>query len=188
MPHEADTYAWYTCTYLVVGIGPYWVSDHSPQMDFQTPAMLHLENDAHDTKWHWLSNSHITLNRLSMNPTYQWYRRLSVCNTLQPRTAFRGVASEAKGDQAPLGSGDCPHEMLKFEMSTPSPVLVGHWSWLHPWFFHSLRACSIGLIRIRKTHPSTTLLRWDEMSCVAWSFDWDPDEGVVKSFWLMIYV
>ena len=50
------------------------------------------------------------------------------------------------------------------------------------------RARSIGLIRIRKTHPSTTPIRWDEMSCVARSFDWDPDEGVVKSFWLMIYV
>ena len=33
---------------------------------------------------------------------------------------------------------------------------------------------------------------WDEheneMSCVARPFDWDLDEGVIKHFWLMIYV
>ena len=31
----------------------------------------------------------------------------------------------------------------------------------------SFRARSIGLIRIRKTHPSTTLIRWDEMRLAA---------------------
>ena len=47
-----------------------------------------------------------------------------------------------------------------------------------PWF--GLRARTIGLIRIRKTHPSTTLIRWDEMrwaarmrcETVRWRSEW----------------